>query len=629
MRSGSTIWLIVFILLTVSFAACGDSPGPVSPPGNQQPVEWVLRSPYPTAEQLHAFDWISPVAGVAVGDNGTLLLTEDACETWTPKPAGTSRLNMVDFADQRVGFAAGDGGVIFRTTNAGRTWHSLDCGIESDLFDISAVDANTCTIVGEAGMVLRSDDGGATWIVQSSGTTDDLHSVSFADANHGAAVHYWTLIYTSDGGRTWIDKSANLPRYMLIDVFMAGPATIIAACHWAIFRSEDAGDSWQGQLVDAYLYSMSFADASTGWAIGITDVTPSPTRVFTTTNGGVNWRMTLHNDIAPGHLSFLDVNNGMLVGEMIHVTSDGGRSWVRKDKGTRARIMDVTFLDSQTAVAVGSDGVILRSTDGGRVWNQVRGGDSMYLTSLSFADSSTGLAVASSGAILKTSDGGMTWTPLNSGISGILFDIHMLDQDRAIAAGIDMIRTTNGGSTWERLDPPVSYRYHGVRYINEQRIIAVGFTAAPPESTLSHQGMIVRSENGGIDWSADYFPDVQWLYDVAFISDDCGTVVGDGYSIYRTIDGGDSWAAIQVGLRGRSLQAVEFGPEDIGYAVGDFGVILHSNDRGVSWRPEESNVTRSLLGIAVSDDRVAVAVGQSGTILSNTGRWKNSAPRRR
>ena len=64
-------------------------------------------------------------------------------------------------------------------------------------------------------------------------------------------------------------------------------------------------------------------------------------------------------------VSFVDENNGVVVGGAILRTTNGGTTWVPETSGTESSLVDISFPDTGHATAVGEDGTILRWTDGG------------------------------------------------------------------------------------------------------------------------------------------------------------------------------------------------------------------------------------------------------------------------
>jgi photosystem II stability/assembly factor-like uncharacterized protein len=70
--------------------------------------------------------------------------------------------------------------------------------------------------------------------------------------------------------------------------------------------------------------------------------------------------------------------------------------------------------------------------------------------------------------------------------------------------------------------------------------------------------------------------------------------------------------------QGNALWKVHFYDEWYGYAVGDWGTIMFSNDHGLTWELQYEAVTDNLRDIAVVDPLTAWIVGDNGTILHTT-----------
>lgn len=70
--------------------------------------------------------------------------------------------------------------------------------------------------------------------------------------------------------------------------------------------------------------------------------------------------------------------------------------------------------------------------------------------------------------------------------------------------------------------------------------------------------------------------------------------------------------------QGNTLWKIHFYDEWYGYAVGDFGTILFSNDHGVSWEIQYEAVTDNLRDIHMSGPVTGWIVGDNGTILHTT-----------
>jgi len=78
------------------------------------------------------------------------------------------------------------------------------------------------------------------------------------------------------------------------------------------------------------------------------------------------------------------------------------------------------------------------------------------------------------------------------------------------------------------------------------------------------------------------------------------------------------WSPLSSGVT-TDLLAVDF-PEstEVGYAVGNDGVILKTTDGGGTWAPQTSGVTTQLFSVSFADNSTGFAVGDEGTALKTT-----------
>ena len=101
-------------------------------------------------------------------------------------------------------------------------------------------------------------------------------------------------------------------------------------------------------------------------------------------------------------------NNGTAVGSdgLILRTTDGGTNWIPQTSGTTNFLNDVSFTDANNGTAVGDNGTILRTTNGGTNWAPQTSNTTNNLNGVSFTDANTGTVVGSNSTILRTTDGG-------------------------------------------------------------------------------------------------------------------------------------------------------------------------------------------------------------------------------
>ncbi|MBK9451315.1 MAG: hypothetical protein IPN95_18280 [Bacteroidetes bacterium] len=75
-------------------------------------------------------DFISATQGWVVGNDGVILTTSDAGQTWVQQNSGTtSHLTSVSFTNVSVGIAVGENGKVVRTTDGGTNWMQVSSGV--------------------------------------------------------------------------------------------------------------------------------------------------------------------------------------------------------------------------------------------------------------------------------------------------------------------------------------------------------------------------------------------------------------------------------------------------------------------------------------------------------------------
>jgi hypothetical protein len=190
------------------------------------------------------------------------------------------------------------------------------------------------TVVGDCGVILRTTDGGVHWSKQYSQIGHPyLRAVSFADANIGTAVGDNIIIHTADGGVNWTkqvwEESGGFCGVSLADV---NTGTVVGR----VFDSSHGMGGWINVILG-------------------------------TTDGGVTWVTQWKGAATLSGVSFADLNNGTVVGNLgtILSTSNGGATWVARDGQTTASLYGVSFADATTGTIVGDRGIILNTVSGG------------------------------------------------------------------------------------------------------------------------------------------------------------------------------------------------------------------------------------------------------------------------
>ena len=140
-------------------------------------------------------------------------------------------------------------------------------------------------------------------------------------------------------------------------------------------------------------------------------------------------------------------------------------------------------------------------------------------------------------------------------------------------------------------------------------------------------GTVLRSVDGGQSWSqveiewpnldADQMGIQPHLYDVQFGDDGTVMVVGEYAVVLRSDDGGVNWRVIHRG--DASIFALKVAPGGNGYAVGQDGLILRTTDGGQSWERRETESKANLFSVQALPNGHVVVAGMREWLTSEDG----------
>ena len=169
------------------------------------------------------------------------------------------------------------------------------------------------------------------WIHKPSPTTKFLTKIQFVDTLFGwAAGDSGIVIHTSDGGGTWTIQNTGIAGYPVENIF--------------------------------------FLNRNIGWGVA-NDYFFWGTKILRTTNGGLNWDLSIFPDTAQvfGTIYFLDSLTGYLSGYTgtIFKTTNGGFNWLQQAVPISGFRRDFWFENDTVGWVVGGGGYILKTTNGG------------------------------------------------------------------------------------------------------------------------------------------------------------------------------------------------------------------------------------------------------------------------
>ena len=268
----------------------------------------------------------------------------------------------------------------------------------------------------------------------------------------------------------------------------------------------------------------------------------------------------------------------------------------------------IVALSVNNILVFGTAGSVQKSTSGGTSWAVSYVDDAgRDIKAANFVNSTTGFLCGTAGLLMKTTDAGSTWSAQNPGTTEDLLSIDFYDKDTGYAVGSNgvILKTINGGNTWAVSAYGTSYIYKV--YVVSPSNVILG-------SSSSTTGRMIRSTNYGASWQsvtpAAFSSGT--VYGISFGDANNGVAVSSGLNIYRTTDGGATWAN-KANLGSNVIYCVSFISPTKVLAGDAAGNVLVSTDAGETWTSNSGNGTK-LFGIDFFDNNVYLS-GSAGTIL--------------
>lgn len=212
-------------------------------------------------------------------------------------------------------------------------------------------------------------------------------------------------------------------------------------------------------------------------------------------------------------------------------------------------------------------------------------------------------AVGERGAMVRLDgDGDITFYPLELGDD--LRAIACKGRDQAVVAGAAGVVLTTGdaGVTWNRLDIGGAVELRAVALGDGDRGYIVG------------DGVALRTLDDSLSWDPLPIAAHDWTAVATDVSGELALLTSAAGDIFRLDD--TTLTQVHAG-DGSLLTGVALTPDgDHAVAVGQAGLLLRSDDGGLTWRAELPATTRDLHAVRIAgDNSLVLAVGQAGTVV--------------
>ncbi len=502
------------------------------------------------------------------------------------------------------------------------------------------------------GGVFRSLDGGANWTRINQGLTNLVVTCVAVNPVNPSNVLVGTfeggIFWSTNGGDSWASSNVGLLDYRVwaLAIDPQQPNTVYAGTQEeGIFRSTNGGGSWAQRSsglgsMDIYSLVVDPTDSSRIYAGSHQGSS------YRSENGGNSW--TSLSGGLPGHVvtwainpetpSIIFAGVGWSDGALYRSTDDGS-SWealrysgMPQYFGAGSVVLDPENPSNVYAAGSTLGGGIFRSRDGGDHWKNITGDipptqPHVHSLAINPADPLELLAGTRIAGVYKTTNSGDSWTPANRGLAAHTVQTisTVTNSPTVVYAGSNkggILRSGDNGRTWDHIPVAMS-----VYLATPPAIASIAFD--PTDSSTVYAGVggglggLLVSEDGFDTWEGTSNP-LLYVSAVAVDPVEPGILYTGGWGMERSDDNGETWVAINSGLKTYSISSIAVDPANPStlYVCSNYDWtpgVSRSTDRGETWTQVHTNMANQVVIDPETPSTVYFATPDNGVFRSTNG----------
>ncbi|HEU4602844.1 MAG TPA: hypothetical protein VFS24_12775 [Steroidobacteraceae bacterium] len=567
---------------------------------------------------------------------------------------------------------------LYRSTDGGVTWTASPCSHGDFIrdFAVDPNDGDRIFVGTLETIVSVSTDGGVTCKgmagIPPSPDPNPASSLEVSRDGTLYAVAQGSLLRTTGKG-TWEKRSLPAQAVFVLRVDPLDSNALFAHTDQGGFRSNDGGVSWQPVTLPAYTNDLAipaqtpqkiFAATGNGmmvsidggaiWSpLGPNDVTVTfgldPTNsqtyyaaayytgLFRSGNQGGTWE-SIQNDARMGFVRSIAVNpitpNVVLIGgsEGIVRSTNSGGEWNSVNTGIVATLVEKMVpapASQRIYFQTNSSGIF--ALDHGATWahtvnpqglgSAINSRELLFFSMTAAGESADQVFAGTNQGFARSKDGGEHWEWVSAPIGAIdHISVSSKDQDQILLAGPSGIsRSVDGGANWSAVAglPASAVITTFARAPTCACTVFAGAYRLSNGSTGSPIPLgVYKSTDGGANWallagstSLGYVTSIQ-----VDPRTDRTIYARTEDGLFKTVDGGDSWATLNVGLPYVGDVSIDASRPDTIY-VGANSRLARSVDAGLTWQtiyiPQQTN--EGIGGVLADPFRAHTVIASRGS----------------
>jgi len=491
---------------------------------------------------------------LAAYELGGLYRSDDGGESWRAGAAGMGRVTSLALTvhptEADVAWTTTLSGA-YRTTDGARSWQLMTGLPQGPLYAL-AIDRDGQTLYagGEEPGIWRSDDGGQTWSSQCS-PCPEASTLSLLAASDGlvlAGTGGKGLWWSQDRGQSWRMAGGELAGARVAALAASDDGQLFALANGQLYTGSSANGAWRpigAEGFGALCFALAGGTSSRLYLGGRGE------GLALSADGGNSW-VRVGGEFRHADITWLTTDpvdpDRVYLGTRYHGlyrSGDAGVSWdlVSEELGLRAISALVQDpIDSRVFFAGALDGIYC-TEDGGKHWHLVSSEvGKVFVQSLAMDPSSRRIYAGTRHGVYVSEDNGTTWQWRETDTGGIavfdvLVDPHDTDRVYAGSWGNNVLLSSDAGATWSPI-------HQGLETLSAH---CVAVNPANPQSLyVGTVETIYRSINGGESWEMSALSERPLsVFDLIMEDENPDRLyAGTTEGVYGSYDGGEVWVPL-------------------------------------------------------------------------------------